>query len=345
MLDYRSRRLEMARNNALLNGYRGLQFPWQSCTYGSEGLPAWALGVFAEEHINLDVAFAFAQYAHATGDANFLRRQAWPVLEGVAEWIVARVVETARGFEIRHVTGVDEGTGNVDNDSYTNLAAILILREAIAAAGRLGLDPPAAWEEIARRMFIPVDPATHILHHHDRLKQTEGMSCLETMYSFYPLNYRTSAEIENATYAHCLAKVHPLHGPHAPPMMSVLAARWGDRKRSAAFLAEGIGNYATDPFLQFLEVGLPAGRTTAPAVVPFVTNAGSTVMACLFGFTGLQLDGGDPQGWRKFPITMPEGWDGIEVERIWVRGKPARLSAQHGDRLATIEPTAPPAKR
>jgi hypothetical protein len=34
---------------------------------------------------------------------------------------------------------------------------------------------------------------------------------------------------------------------------------------------------------------------------------------------------------------MPATWEGIEVERIWVRGKPARLSAFHGDESAQLE--------
>jgi len=34
---------------------------------------------------------------------------------------------------------------------------------------------------------------------------------------------------------------------------------------------------------------------------------------------------------------MPAGWDGIEVERIWVGGKPARLEARHGAARARIE--------
>jgi hypothetical protein len=33
---------------------------------------------------------------------------------------------------------------------------------------------------------------------------------------------------------------------------------------------------------------------------------------------------------------MPDLWEAIEVERIWVRGRPARLLARHGS-TARIE--------
>ena len=36
MLDYRSRQIQDARDNAALNGYAGIQFPWQAGLTGSE---------------------------------------------------------------------------------------------------------------------------------------------------------------------------------------------------------------------------------------------------------------------------------------------------------------------
>jgi len=50
----------------------------------------------------------------------------------------------------------DEGLDNVHNNSYTNMAAIVVLREAIACARRLGFAPPAQWVAIERGMFLPM---------------------------------------------------------------------------------------------------------------------------------------------------------------------------------------------
>ena len=34
---------------------------------------------------------------------------------------------------------------------------------------------------------------------------------------------------------------------------------------------------------------------------------------------------------------LPSGWDAIEVDRIWARGKKARLTARQGDEHAALE--------
>ena len=36
-------------------------------------------------------------------------------------------------------------------------------------------------------------------------------------------------------------------------------------------------------------------------------------------------------------VILPSGWKSIEVERLWVRGRPARLVARHGAKHASIE--------
>ena len=71
-------------------------------------------------------------------------------------------------------------------------------------------------------------------------------------------------------------------------------------------------------------------------VGPYMAHAGSLCMNLLYGFPGLQIGPGDPQSWAKFPVVLPEGWDGIEVERLWARSKPYRLIARHGAERAEL---------
>ena len=54
------------------------------------------------------------------------------MLEAVADWIASRVEKTQRGYEIQNVTGIDEGIENANNNAYTNMTAVVILRETIA---------------------------------------------------------------------------------------------------------------------------------------------------------------------------------------------------------------------
>jgi len=65
----------------------------------------------------------------------------------------------------------------------------------------------------------------------------------------------------------------------------------------------------------------------------YVTSCGSLLLATMFGFTGIRISAGD---WRRYPAALPEGWSQIEVDRVWVRGRPKRLVAEHG-KLAVLE--------
>jgi hypothetical protein len=341
MLDYRTRLLPAARRNAALNGYRGVQFPWESCTTGAENIPSWAVGIFREHHINTDVAYAFAQYAHATGDKRFLREEAWPVLEGVAEWLDSRVVATGRGYEIHGITGIDEGVDDAKNNCYTNMSAIVVLREAISAARQLDYPVPPAWEDMAARMFVPVDPETNVIIKHEGYEYKSGICVPEALVAMFPLTYRPASQIEDATRRYYVDAAETyVRFPFVPLSVVVSAARQGDRKRTADLLDAILPSHVVPPFMQFIEFagqgGQGIGGNSVPTV-PYIANAGSIMTAWLFGLTGLVLGPDSPQTWGQFPITMPDGCDGVEVERIWVRGKPAHLLARHGERQAKIE--------
>jgi trehalose/maltose hydrolase-like predicted phosphorylase len=73
LLDYRSQSLRAARGNAKLRGRNGIQFPWESdWLHGEEVAPGIGRASWHEDHVNLDIALAFATYGHATGDARLL---------------------------------------------------------------------------------------------------------------------------------------------------------------------------------------------------------------------------------------------------------------------------------
>lgn len=336
MLDYRSRRLDQARANAALNGYRGVQFPWESLTRGDEVTPAWAAAIFLEQHINLDVAHAFAQYAYATGDEEFMLEQAWPALRGVAQWIESRVQETPRGYEIRNITGVAEEVHNIHNNSFTNIAAVLVLREAMICARRVGKIPPPVWQDIAERMFIPVDEDGVILKH-DAYHFAGEYSVPEPLLTLFPMGYQTTEQITTATVDYYLNLLPYYIGmPLIPSLTGVFAARLGDRERAMEMFERGLASYVTEPFLQFIEHHPHEKAPFRPPITTYLANSSGFLMACLYGLAGLQLGPGEPQEWCHLPVAMPSGWEGIEVERIWVHGHPARLSARHGDTRAVI---------
>jgi hypothetical protein len=67
-------------------------------------------------------------------------------------------------------------------------------------------------------------------------------------------------------------------------------------------------------------------------------NLGGFLLGLILGFPNIQPGPGKPQDWCKESVTLPAGWRSIEIERIWIRGKPWRLSATQGAPRARLEP-------
>ena len=342
LLDYRFDHLAAAERNAALNGYRGTQFPWASTPlHGEEGIRTDAPLVFFEQHVSLSVALAFARYVHVTGDTDFLRDRAWPVLEGVSRWIESRWVRTGRGYEIRATLGIDEARGHpIDDPGYVNMAAVVVLREAAAAARRLDRGDAPRWERMARAMYIPTDTRRPVIKNADTITaRAKGRHAAtpEVLYGLFPVGYPADPRTERETIRFYLDRVDPYVGsPMLSPLLGAHAARIGDRRRALRLLEAGYAEFIDPPFTETNEFS----RTRypdKPRVGPFQANLAGFLTSCLLGFTGLEIGPGDPRAWASRKVVLPAGWDAIEVDRLIVRGKPARLLARQGDLRARLD--------
>jgi hypothetical protein len=340
LLYYRTARLDAARRNAALNGYRGLQFPWASGPlHGEEMIRVSAPLITLEQHVGLSVALAFAQYAHATGDDDFLRERAWPVLEGVAQWISSRVELTPRGYEIKRIIGIAEQREEpIDNAGYVNMAAKRVLYEAAAAARRLGRMDAERWETIAEGLFVPW--ANGVLLNHDRFTPEEGGvtgATPEALAALFPIGYRADPETERATIEFYLGRVDEFIGyPMLSALLGVYAAWIGDRKRSLSLFERGYADFILEPFTETDEFSRKK-FPEKPRVGPFQANLGGFLSACLYGLPGIRIGPEEPGDWARRPVTLPSGWDSIEVERLWIRDRPASLRAIQGAERAELE--------
>ena len=340
LLDYRSRHLLAADRNAAMNGYQGIQFPWASGQLtGEEVLRTSAPLVNFEQHVNMSVAHAFAQYVHVTGDTDFLRERAWPVLEGVAKWIASRLVQTKRGYEFKATLGfAEDRPAPVDNNAYVNMAAAVVLREAAQAADRLDRPDGCEWRRVADQIFLPMRGS--VVLNHDRFDESEGGvagATPEALGGIYPFGFQLERAVEEETISFYLDRVEPYLGhPMFSAPLGVFAARIGDRTRSARLFWQGFGEFINKPWWDANEFSL-VRHPDKPVVGPFIANLGGFLGSCLFGLTGIVPGPEEPADWARRQVVMPEGWEGIEVERIWVRGRPAHLVARHGDERAQIE--------
>ena len=279
---------------------------------------------------------AFALHADVTGDREFLRTQAWPVLAGVSEWITTRVTRTHEGYAIKASMGIAERESPVDNAAFTNMGAVVVLREALRVAADLGLPADPLWEKIADGMALPMRGKAVISHDAYRVDEEKGATP-DPLMGLFPFGYRLDPAEERATLELYLGMAQDYIGS---PMLSALygawAARLGDRRLALKLLDEGYGQFCTGRFLQTLEYR--ADRfPEQPQAGPFFANIGGFLTGLLFGFAGLRPGAGAPDTWIEREVVLPEGWTSIQIDRLWICGQATRLVARQGE-MARLEP-------
>jgi trehalose/maltose hydrolase-like predicted phosphorylase len=334
LLDYRFRHLGAAHHNAALHGWRGAMYPWESCPqHGEEATPG--ARPYTEDHVSADIALAFAGYVNVTGDVDYARRVAWPVLRSVAEFVVSRVVRTRRGYEILGTVGPREVYTPVDNNAFTNMAAARALEAAVDCAAMINEPVPELWSQIAGTLVVPRDRRRGAIINHDgaRLSEPQG-GVPEGAAGLFPVGYRAKPETELATYRYAAVEQAPLYvgAPMLSALLPVYAARAGEPDLARQLLESGYGDFINEPFLEPDEY--PRSRTDRPRASPMFANLSGYLTALLYGFTGLQPGPGEPETWAVRPPALPRGWRGIEVERVWIRGRAHSLVARSGTRAA-----------
>jgi trehalose/maltose hydrolase-like predicted phosphorylase len=339
LLDFRFRNLSAAQHHAAVHGWRGAQYPWESCAqHGEESTPG--ARPYTEDHASADVALAFAGYVNATGDADYARRIAWPVLRSVAEFIVSRAVRTKRGYEILGTVGPREVYTFVDNNAFTNMSAARSLEAALECAALIGESPPRRWHEIAETLVVPVDRRRGTIINHDgaTLQETQA-GVPEGAAGLFPVGYRSDPDTELATYRYAAVEQAPLYvgAPMLSALLPVYAARAGEAELARELLERGFGDFINEPFMEADEY--PRSRTDRPRASPMFANLSGYLTSVLYGFTGLQLAPGEPETWAAHPVHLPHGWKAIEVERVWARGEPYALEARAGSAAAILTPS------
>jgi hypothetical protein len=337
LLAFRSRGLSAAAQNARLSRRDGLQFPWQAAPLtGQEATPGDGSAAAHEDHGSLHVGRAFSLYADITGDRAFLNEDAWPVLAGLADWLVSRLVRTPRGMELPRATGPAEVPDPPDNDAFTLMAAADILQRAIAAAERTRREVPAPWRSTLADLYLP-RRADGVIAAHDGYRVDEPKGATPSpLAGLFPYDYPASAGERQKTLEFYLRLWRDYVGsPMFPALYGVWAAMAGDRELALKLTEEGYAAYDHPRFHQCLEYRLDHPDSQVPAG-PFFANLGGLLLGLLFGYPGLVIDGGEAHGWTQRPIVLPKGWTAIEVERVWIRGRPARLVARHGAEAAEI---------
>ena len=156
----------------------------------------------------------------------------------------------------------------------------------------------------------------------------------------FPLGCGFDDETEQATLAYYLKIAKRYIGsPMLSALYGVWAARAGNRRLSLEMLERGYGDFCTGRFMQTLEYRKDVFPEQPPAG-PFFANLGGFLLSLILGFPKIQPGPDNPQDWCKGPVILPAGWRSIEIDRIWIRGQPWRLSAVQGAPRTQIAPCA-----
>ncbi len=311
MIEYRYNRLDEAKRNAFLNGYKGAMYPWESAETGVEETPVWALSGPFEHHITADVGLAAWNYFCVTQDTAWLREKGWPIISSTADFWASRVERNgAHHYDIKNVVAADEWAENVDNNAYTNAAAIANLKAAIVAANVLDLKANDDWQNVADN--IPILKLTNgVTQEYAGYKDT-GIKQADVNLLAYPLKQITdTAQIR---------KDLDFYSAHVPnqgtPAMTqgifaLLYARLGNNAKAYHWFKDAYEPNLNPPFRVIAET---KGGTNPY----FATGAGGILQAVLMGFGGLDIT---PHGISQIKTAIPQQWKSLTLKGIGVEKK------------------------
>ena len=305
LLNYRSDRLEPAKQRAINYGYDGAMFPWESDDSGEEATPPFALTGPFEHHITADIGIAFWNYYRVSKDKTWLKEIGFNVMKEVADFWVSRVVKNSDGsYSVKNVVGANEFAQNIDDNAFTNGAAITALQYTIKAAMVLGLTPNPKWQEVAAGIEIHKFPdgttKENSVYNGEIIKQAD-VNLLS-----YPLDIVN----KEADILRDLKYYEPKLAPEGPAMgksiFAVLYARQGDADNAFRLFKESYVPNQQNPFGALSETAMFNHSY-------FATGAGGMLQVVLAGFGGLHIT---DEGIIQKKGILPNQWKSLTIKGV-----------------------------
>jgi trehalose/maltose hydrolase-like predicted phosphorylase len=305
LVNYRSDRIEKAKEKAINFGYKGAMFPWESDDTGEEATPAWALTGTFEHHITADVAIAFWNYYRVSKNKTWLKKRGFPMLKEIADYWVSRATKNKDGsYSIKNVVGANEFVANVTDNAFTNGSAITALEYAVLAGKELEEETPEIWQEVASKIrilkFKDGTTKEHEKYDGEIIKQAD-VNLLT-----YPLNIINDKKTilkDLKYYEPKLSKEGPAMGKS---VFAVIYARLGDSENAYRLFKDSYAPNKRPPFGALAE----SATSNNPY---FATGAGGMLQTVLFGFGGLQLTN---EGIVQINSALPKEWKSLTIKGV-----------------------------
>jgi alpha,alpha-trehalose phosphorylase len=362
-LRFRHGMLDHARARATELNQLGALFPWRTIN-GLESSAYYAAGT-AQYHIDADIAYALSQYVAATGDEDFLAREAIDILVETARMWADLGFWRGNGndvFHIHGVTGPDEYTTVVNDNLYTNIMARSNLRAAVksvrrllsvdrgafdAMASRLKLDEAEVmeWSFAAEAMHIPFDRNLGIHPQDAQFLEKERWDLEATppenrplLLHYHPLVIYRFQVLKQADVVLALL----LQGDQFTPEekradfdyydpLTTGDSTLSDVVQSIIAAEVGYHELALKYFTSGLFVDLADLHHNAQDGV-HVASAGGVWSALVYGFGGLR----DHSGRITLDPRLPEDWDEL-VFRVTLKGSRLRVAVSQTSVHLSIE--------
>ncbi|MGV8848890.1 MAG: glycoside hydrolase family 65 protein [Propionibacteriaceae bacterium] len=363
-LRFRYTMLDAARRRAGEVNQVGALFPWRTIN-GEEASAYYAAGT-AQYHIDADIAHAVSQYVAATGDVDFMAREAIDILVETARlwsdlgfW---RQRDGHESFHIHGVTGPDEYTAVVNDNLFTNVMARANLRAAVrnllwlvghnpeayaAVLSRLSLTTSeiAEFSRAAEAMHVPYDELFGIHPQDDAFLSKELWDLPNTppdkrplLLHYHPLVIYRHQVLKQADVVLALY----LQGDEFTPEQKRADFEYydplttGDSTLSSvvqAIIAAEVGyaDLAADYFAHALYVDLADVHKNTDAGV-HVASIGGVWNALVGGFAGMR----DYHGVISFDPRLPAAWECLSFP-MTLRGNRVRVQLERRTISFTLE--------
>jgi alpha,alpha-trehalose phosphorylase len=362
-LRFRYGLLPAARLRAAQMAQRGALFPWRTIN-GEEASAYYAAGT-AQYHIDADISYALSQYVAATGDLDFMEREAVDILVETARMWADLGFWRVNGngvFHIHGVTGPDEYTTVVSDNLFTNVMAQGNLRDAASSVewlrehrvdgyarmvDRLGLEDGEVeeWKRCADRMYVPFEEHLGIHPQDTHFLDREVWDLAATprenrplLLHYHPLVIYRFQVIKQADVVLALF----LRGKSFTDAAKRASFEYydpittGDSTLSAvvqSIIAAEVGYHdlALRYFYAALFVDLADLHANASDGV-HVASAGGVWSALVYGLGGFRDEGGT---WAIDP-RLPEEWTSLTY-RVTLHNTRVRVRVDHSEVTLTLE--------
>ncbi|ESO07039.1 hypothetical protein HELRODRAFT_76967, partial [Helobdella robusta] len=283
MLQARLRTMYTAGENAKIEGFVGMKYPWESALTGIEVSPDRECGI-REIHINGDISLAVLQYLRVTDHNLTCQGNVPKLIIGIADYWLSRSVwnNSCLRFEISCVMPPDEYSRCVNNSAYTNVVARISLKLAFEVAECLKLPNSTVYENTFKRMYVPFDGELNYHPEYDGYVLGKIVKQADVVLLGFPLMYNMLPDVRRRDLE-IYENVTSVKGPAMSDAMFTvgwLEVHEPDRARRSF---EKMFDHVTGDFQVWTEV---KGGHGAPN---FITGMGGYLQSIIFGYFGIRI--------------------------------------------------------